>query len=114
MSESAADTDGQHERRDVSARGLVIFGALLAVFLLVASGVLFLLFGMHQGQFSAAQTLGQELPGDELEQRDQLASYLQAQTGELERLAWTDSTHQSAKVPIDDAMKLLAAKGSAR
>lgn len=114
MSESATETDGRHERRDVSAKGLVIFGGLFAAFLLVVSGLLFVLFGTHRGQFSAAQTLGQELPGDELEQRDQLASYMQGQTGELDRLAWTDATHQFAKVPIDDAMKLLAAKGSAR
>ena len=43
-----------------------------------------------------------------------LVAHMQAQNAELNRLAWTDATHQTAKVPIDAAMKLLAAKGDKR
>ena len=114
MSETAIQHRNPHERRDVSIRGLLLFAAVLAAFLLLSAAVLWFIFGTRQGGFAGAQTLGQSLPGDELEQRDQLASYMQAQNAELNRLAWTDATHQTAKVPIDDAMKLLAAKGDKR
>lgn len=114
MSETTVQHEAPHEHRDVRPRNLLIFAALVAGFLLLASGALWLVFGSRQGGFAAAQHLGQALPGDELEQRDQLASYMQAQSAELQRLGWTDATHQFAKLPIDDAMQLLAAKGDKR
>lgn len=114
MSETAIQHRDPHERRDASIRGLLIFAALLAAFLLLSAAVLWFIFGTREGGFAGAQHLGQALPGDELEQRDALASYMKAQNAELDRLAWTDATHRTAKVPIDDAMKLLAAKGAGR
>ena len=99
MADTAIQHHDAHEQRDVSRRGLLVFAVL---------------FGMRVGNFAAAQTLGQ-VPNDiELEQRDQLARYNAAQTAELERLGWTDASKQFAKVPIEDAMRLLAAKGAAR
>ena len=114
MSETAVQHRDPHERRDVNLRSLLIFAACLAAFLLLSAAVLWFIFGSREGGFAGAEHLGQSLPGDELEQRDQLASYMSAQDAELHRLAWTDATHQYAKVPIDDAMQLLAAKGDKR
>ncbi|HVY43885.1 MAG TPA: hypothetical protein VG966_12695 [Hyphomicrobiaceae bacterium] len=114
MADTAVQHHDAHEQRDVSHRGLLILGAAFALFVLVALGGPWVLFGTHEGNFAAAQHLGQ-LPNDtELEQRDQLARYMAAQTAELERLGWTDATKQFAKVSIEDAMQLLAAKRAAR
>jgi hypothetical protein len=114
LSETTIQHEDPHERTDVRLNGLLIFAAIMAAFLLLAAAALWLVFGVHQGGFAAARPLGQKLPGDELEQREQLVSYMQVQKAELQRLAWTDGTHQYAKVPIDDAMQLLAAKGDKR
>ena len=64
--------------------------------------------------FSAAHPLGPVPADSELQQRDQLRSYEAREAAELNRLAWTDGTKTLAKVPIDDALRLLAAKGAAR
>lgn len=114
MSETTLQHEDPHENGDVRPKALLIFAAIMAAFLLVSAAILWLVFGLHAGGFAAAQPLGPNLPGDELEQRDQLASYMAAQTTELQRLGWTDATHQYAKVPIDTAMQLLAAKGAGR
>jgi len=62
----------------------------------------------------AAEHLGKVSDNNELQQRDQLARYMASQTTELQRLGWTDAAHQAAKVPIEDAMAIVAAKGAGR
>jgi hypothetical protein len=114
MSDTAVQHRDAHETRDVSRRGLMIFAGLFALFLIVASIVLWAAYGIHSGGFAAAQVLGEAPPHSELQQRDRLARYRAAQTAELERLQWTDDSRQFAKVPIEDAMRLLASKGEAR
>ena len=114
MADTAIQHHDAHEQRDVSRRGLLVFAVLFGAFVAVSVLVLWVLFGTHEGNFAAAQTLGQ-VPNDiELEQRDQLARYQAAQTAELERLGWTDDSKQCAKVPIEAAMQMLAAKGATR
>ena len=112
MSETSIQHDDAHETRDVSRRSLLLFGIAFGAVIAISMVVLWFVFGTHEGGFAAAQHLGQVSDNNELQQRDQLARYLAAQTSELQRLAWTDATHQTAKVPIDDAMTLLAAKGA--
>lgn len=114
MSDSAVQHEDAHETRDVSRRGLMIFAAWFVALLVLASLVLWFTFGVREGGFAAARHVGAAPADSELQQRDQLARYRAAQTAELERLAWTDGTKQFAKVPIEDAMQLLAAKGGAR
>jgi len=114
MAETAIQHQDQHEERDVSRRGLVIFAAIFVVLVLVSIAALWLIFGPREGNFAAAQHLD-EVPNDiELGQRQQLADYMAKQNAELTRLAWTDGSRQYAKVPIEDAMRLLAARGPAR
>jgi hypothetical protein len=114
MSDAAAQHYDPHEPRDVSRRGLLIFAVLFALFLVVASVVLWLTFGVREGGFAAARVLAAAPADSELQQREQLARYRAAQMAELERLGWTDPSKQFAKVPIEDAIGLLARKGGAR
>jgi hypothetical protein len=114
MADTAIQHHEAHEQRDVSRRGFLIFAAAFGALVVLSVAVLWILFGVHQGGFSAAQHLGQVPADSELGQRQQLATYMAAQKAELDRLGWTDGSRQYAKVPIDDAMRLLAAKGAAR
>ena len=114
MADTAIQHHDPHEQHDVSRRGLLIFAGAVGLFVVASITSLWLMFCSHQGNFSAAQYLGQVPNDTELEQRDQLARYMTAQNAELNRLAWTDDSKQFAKIPIADAMQLLAAKGAAR
>ena len=106
--------DERHEERDVDRRKLLVFSLLFALFIAVSVGLLWLIFGVREGGFAAAQ-LREILPLDgELDQRRQLQTYLAGQHERLEALRWTDGTKAFAKVPIEDAMALLAAQGGAR
>jgi hypothetical protein len=114
MAETSIQHEDAHEQRDISRWRLLLFLALFAALLIIVSAVLWLFYGLHDTEFSAANR-ADRLPDDlELEQRDQLAQYMASQKAELERLAWTDNSKQFAKVPIEDAMRLLATKGAAR
>jgi hypothetical protein len=114
MADTTTQWQDVRETRDVPRRGMLLFAGGFVLFLLLASAGLWLIYGRHVGGFAAAQHLGQ-VPNDaELNQRDQLAAYQAAQQAELSRLAWTDDSKQFAKIPIDDAMRLLAARGAAR
>jgi hypothetical protein len=116
MSETSFQYDGKRERRDIGPRGLILFGIVFILFISVSVTALWFVFGVRQGGFAAAVRLEQRPePNDtELDQRDQLSSYMAAQGAELGRLAWTDAAKQAAKVPIADAMALMAAKGDRR
>ena len=114
MSETSVQHADAHETRDVSRRSLLLFGIAFAVVIAISMVALWFVFGTREGGFAAAEHLGKVSDDNELQQRDQLARYMAAQTAELQRLAWTDDTRQTAKVPIDDAMTLLANKGAAR
>jgi hypothetical protein len=112
--ESLHPADERHEQRDVHRPMLVVFAICFAGFIALSVTVLWFTYGQREGGFAAARPRTQ-LPADgELGQRTQLADYLQAQQATLDRLAWTDASHQFAKLPIEDAMRLLAAKGANR
>jgi hypothetical protein len=110
MSETATQHLDPHEQRDVSPRGLLVFALIFGAIIVVAVTILWYAFGTREGGFAAAQHLGRVADDNELQQRDQLARYLTAQQAELERLEWTDANRQTAKVPIEDAMALLAGR----
>lgn len=114
MADTAMQWQNRREARDVSGSGLMLFGVAFLSLLLIASAALWLVFGPHGGGFSAARHLGEVANDTELYQRDQLAKYRAAQAAELARLDWSGSGEHFAKVPIDDAMRLLAAKGAQR
>lgn len=106
--------DERHEQRDVHRRTLLIFALCFAAFIVVAVSLLWLTFGRNAGGFAAAEPRTDLPANGEIGQRRQLANYLGAQRRYLDTLEWTDASHSHAKVPIDDAMRLLAAKGAGR
>lgn len=111
MAEATHPADEPHESRDVHRRGLVIFAVAFSATIAVSVGILWLLFGAGRENVAAARRIEIVPEAGELAQREQLAAYLQSQRAELERLGWVDAGHQRAKIPIEDAMAILAAKG---
>jgi hypothetical protein len=112
--ESLHPADEKHEQRDVHRPMLVISALCFAGFIALSVTVLWFAYGEREGGFAAAQPRESVLANGELGQRTQLANYLKAQQDFLDKLAWTDASQQFAKVPIEDAMRLLAAKGANR
>ncbi|HEY9013257.1 MAG TPA: hypothetical protein VIN06_19820, partial [Devosia sp.] len=111
--EATLPPPAQHEARDVSVSRLAVSIVIFVCVLALAIGVLWFVFGTPAGKFNAAQP-GYPYPQPEpheLAQRSQLQSYLADQQAELAALRWVDAAHTKAKVPIEDAMALLAAKG---
>ncbi len=104
--------DERHEQRDVSQRGLLVFAVSFGVFLAVSIFVLSLLYGSRGEPFAPARVIEGLPEQGELAQRRQLSLYLSRESAELDRLEWTDETRRFAKIPIDDAMEIIA-KGSA-
>ncbi|TPL98035.1 MULTISPECIES: hypothetical protein [unclassified Mesorhizobium] len=101
------------ETRDVWPRALVLIGLGLLVFLALAALGLRLIFDTApfwplagtQMNGSAAGPALQDFPGADL------AAFRQQEDRELGMLAWVDRNGGIARIPIDDAMKLIAAQG---
>ena len=54
MADTAVQHQDEHERRDVSRRGLVIFAAIFVALVMVSITALWLIFGTREGNFAAA------------------------------------------------------------
>ncbi|MEI9421163.1 hypothetical protein O7A70_08295 [Mesorhizobium sp. Cs1299R1N1] len=100
------------ETRDVWPRALLLFGVALLVFLALAALALKLIFDtapywplVNAGKTSEAGPALQRLPGADL------AAFRKREDEELGRLAWVDRGAGIARIPIQDAMKLVAAQG---
>lgn len=115
------DLEKGYETKDLSIRGMVIFGITIGVILLVTAGVVLLLFNFFNDQNQArqrplppqAEMLNtvppaprlQRLPGEDyaaLRARDEevLTSY-----------GWVDETNGVVRIPVEQAMELLLEKG---
>ena len=101
------------ETRDVWPRALLWFGGGLVGFLLVSLGVLYLLFrpqalwprpGAEWSDNQATPALSTAPQGD-------LAAVRREEDAELETLAWVDRAHGIARIPIEEAMRLIAQNG---
>ncbi|MBZ9853544.1 hypothetical protein LB566_07030 [Mesorhizobium sp. CA13] len=101
------------ETRDVWPRALVLLGLGLVVFLALVALGLRLIFDTApfwplagtQMKGSAAGPALQHFPGADL------AAFRQQEDRELDTLGWVDRNGGIARIPIDDAMKLVAAQG---
>jgi hypothetical protein len=91
----------------------VIFAVVFAGTIATSVLILWLLFGAGRDDIAAAKRVETGPEAGELAQREQLARDLEAQRAELERLGWIDEAHTRAKIPIEDAMAILAARGRA-
>jgi hypothetical protein len=109
-----------HERSDVSIRGIIIFAIVLV---LTAVVVHIGLYGLleYYGEFAprrtrapgspAAQEETTPLPRLQISPRTDLAEMRAAEQKELTSYGWIDKQKQSVRIPIDQAMKLLAERG---
>lgn len=101
------------ETRDVWPRALLLFGAGLLVFLVIAATTLKLIFDTKpfwppagtQTTANATSPALQPFPAADL------AALRQREDNELRKLAWVDRNAGIARIPIEDAMKLVAAHG---
>jgi hypothetical protein len=109
-----------HERSDVSIRGIIIFAIVLV---LTAVVVHIGLYGLleYYGVFSprrtrapgspAAQEETTPLPRLQISPRTDLAEMRAAEEKELTTYGWADEEKRAVRIPIDQAMKLLAERG---
>lgn len=119
--QSPAHPGSGHETTDISLRPLALFLAGLVTLLAVVLGLLWGQFSI----FSAVQSPGQVTPGPLPPLRDAPTSEPKLQEApktemddlraeelaELTSAGWIDRPKGVAKIPIDDAMKILARKG---
>jgi hypothetical protein len=91
------------ERRDVSPGWVTAMGAALAGLLAVSFAVLWLVFGA----WSSGPAVGRKLP----DPAGDLASFRANEQQELASLGWIDRQAGIARIPVADAMALIARAG---
>lgn len=101
------------EKPDVQPKALLLFGAGLLIFLMIAATTLKLIFDTtpfwpSPGAKTAANAGS---PALQHSPATDLAMFRNQEEHELARLAWVDRNAGIAQIPIEDAMKLVAAHG---
>jgi hypothetical protein len=101
------------ETRDVWPRTLLFFGGGLLVFLALSVVVLGLVFNVtpHWPQPGRSAEDSQASPALQTRAEADLATFRRSQDKALTTLGWVDRKAAIARIPIDDAMKIVAAKG---
>ncbi len=101
------------ETRDVWPRALVLFGGGLVAFLLVSLGVLYLVFRPQAlwPRPGAAWSGNEASPALSTSPHQDLAAIRRQEDAELEELAWIDRDKGIARIPIEDAMRLVVQDG---
>jgi hypothetical protein len=112
VADATHPADERHEACDVDRRRLLLFGAAFLGFLALSLGLLWLVFvaGAGAGGFAAARPGGPD-PQGLLGQRQALLRYEADQRAALNAAGWLDDAHEHARLPIWDAMALLARRG---
>ncbi|MGB3643460.1 MAG: hypothetical protein WBA15_03190 [Mesorhizobium sp.] len=98
------------ETRDVWPRALLWFAGGLVGFLFVTLGVLYLLF-RPQALWTppgAEWSDNEANPALSTSPHEDLAAIRRQEDAELEKLAWVDRDKGIARIPIEDAMRLIA------
>lgn len=101
------------ETRDVWPRMLLLFGGGLLVFLALSVVVLGLVFDVtpHWPQPGRSTEGSQASPALQTRAEADLATFRRSQDKALTTLGWVDQKAGTVRIPIDDAMKIVAAKG---
>jgi hypothetical protein len=101
------------ETRDVWPRALLLFAGGLVGFLLVSLGVLYLLFRPQAlwTPAGAEWSDNEATPALSTSPHEDLAAIRRQEDAELEKLAWVDHDKGIARIPIEDAMRLIARNG---
>lgn len=101
------------ETRDVWPTALLLFAGGLVVFLIVALGVLYLLFRPQAlwPRQGAEWADNRASPALSTSPHEDLAAVRGHEDAELAELAWIDREKGIARIPIEDAMQLIARNG---
>lgn len=101
------------ETRDVRPRALLLFGAGLLVFLALAAIALKLIFNTspYWPLTDAGADSSETNPMLQREPATDLAAFRKQEDAELEKLDWVDRNAGIARIPIQNAMKLITVQG---
>lgn len=98
------------ETRDVWPRALLLFGGGLLVFLALSVIVLRLIFGTAS-YWPRASEDNAAAPQLRTHPQADLAAFRSAEEEQLHKLGWVDRKKGIARIPIEDAMRLVASHG---
>ena len=101
------------ETRDVSPKALLLFGVGLLFFLALAAIALKLIFNTtpYWPLLGAATNKNETDPVLQTLPSSDLAAFRKQEDADLNKLGWVDRDAGIARIPIDDAMGLIAAQG---
>jgi hypothetical protein len=105
---------GRTETRDVDARRIALFGGGLAGFILLALLLLALIYGIppHPLPFGFATGLFERnVPVLQADPHADLQAYRVEKQRLLHGFGWVDRGAGIARIPIDEAMKIIAERG---
>ncbi len=111
-----------HETSDVSVNGVVVFVIVLIVSAVVIHGAVWAVYKYFGAQASQAAAVEYPLaieamrrlppePRLQTDPRDDLAHLRRAEDDVLQSYAWIDRSAGVVRIPIDQAMKLIAERG---
>jgi hypothetical protein len=117
-----AHAETHHEESDVDFRGILVFGAGLAVTCLAVSLVVWVLFQYFEArearqgapEFPLATTEEHRLPPEprlQTDPRDDLQALRDAEEQMLTSYGWVDRGAGIVRIPIEEAMKLTVQRG---
>ena len=120
--EPADNPEIAHEESDVDVRAIVGYGAGLAAVCLIVGLFLWWLQGFFTAQTGREQTLvfpmaagqrDQQPPTPRLQDDPQqdLRDLVAKQQGQLSRYSWVDKNAGIARIPIEDAMRIVVQRG---
>lgn len=114
--------DVHHETSDANVRGILAFAAVMVVagvFILLLVALLFSFFSHREAQkvapeFPLAITEENRLPPEprlQVNPREDLRSLRAGEDATLDTYGWVDQQNGVVRIPIEEAMKLLAERG---
>lgn len=108
-----AEREPLPESRDVSVRGLLIFAGGFVAFLAAALAVLGLLFDTGAPWPAPGPAHEENMASPALQRAPQadLATHRRREADELSRLGWVDREAGIARIPVEEAMRLVAERG---
>lgn len=113
MAEIRHSKTSHPETRDVRPRALLLFAGGLVIFLLVSLAALYFLFKPEAlwPRPGAERTDSGASPALSTSPYQDLAAIRRDEEAELEKLAWVDRAKGISRIPIEEAMKLIAQNG---
>ncbi len=116
------DASAGHETRDISVRGVVLFGASLAMAAVLIHVAIWGLYRYMTAEADAGETVeyplavgaGRQLPPAprlQVQPREELKALRREEEAVLNRYAWVDAGTGIVRIPIERAMALVLERG---